>query len=329
MKTVRNLLNANKLKYVAGLLQSRWEQIRQLLQPPISSISTSNHVITPESTTDQAGCHSLDTYVAEINQFNSAQSNAALLDSIRKYNHSMIETFDRMRPLQGKRLLDIGASPHGYALERALALGVAEYVGIGLDVEQQVEVHSATNCGKLLYMNAEQLDLPAQSFDLVISLSTFEHVSNVPSVLSEIKRVLKPGGSALITFEPIWTCSYGHHLHHFGPVSASMPDWAHLLWNKEQMRAELASIWPADGAITLDEAVAWTFESPVINRISITKMREYFQQSDLEIEWMVPIPDEKRNPERLRIITAATSLSAADLMAKGLSVLLNNVEGET
>jgi SAM-dependent methyltransferase len=206
---------------------------------------------------------------------------------------------------------------------------VAEYVGVGLDVDQSIEVQSDTGLGRLLYMNAEQLEFPDQSFDLVISLSTFEHVGDVPRVLAEIKRVLKPGGSALITFEPIWTCSYGHHLHHFGPTAAHMPDWAHLLWDANQMRAELAATWPTDGTISLDEAIDWTYTSQAINRIGIVQMREYFEQSGLDIEWMVLLPDEARDSDRVQFVAEATSLSPTDLMTKGLSVFLDRVEGDT
>jgi hypothetical protein len=108
-----------------------------------------------------------------------------------------------------------------------------------------------------------------------------------------------------------------------------MPDWAHLLWDENQMRAELAAIWPADGAISLDEAIDWTYKSPAINRIGITQMRAYFEQSGLATEWMVLLPDEARDPERLQLVAEVTSLSPTDLMTKGLSVLLNNVEGDT
>ena len=121
-------------------------------------------------------------------------------------------------------MLDIGASPHGYALERALDLGAAEYVGVGLDVDQPVEVLGHESLGLLLPMNAEQLAFEDEGFDAVLSMSTFEHVQDVPAVLREINRVLRRRRKALITFEPVWTCSYGHHLHHFGAISQHMPD---------------------------------------------------------------------------------------------------------
>jgi hypothetical protein len=107
-----------------------------------------------------------------------------------------------------------------------------------------------------------------------------------------------------------------------------MPDWAHLLWNKAQMQAELESTWPSDGAISLEEAVAWTFESSAINRIGISQMREYFEHSGLAVEWIVTLQDESRDPERLQSVAAATSISPDDLMVKGLSVLLNKSRPE-
>lgn len=269
------------------------------------------------------GPRTLADYSAEITRHNRAQSNAPLLDAIRAYNHTMIEALDHSRPLRGKRVLDIGASPHGYALERALQLGAAEYVGVGLDVHEPIEVRAAHGTGHLLAMNAEQLDFPGESFDLVFSISTFEHVSDVAKVLAEIKRVLKPGGSALISFEPIWTCSYGHHLHHFGPVSKVMPDWAHLIWDKSRMLSELAGVWPANAALTLEEAARWVYDSDAINRVPIAEMRDHFAASGMPIEWIAPMPDEPRDKRRVREVSALVSLPEADLMTKGLSVLLN------
>ncbi len=77
-------------------------------------------------------------------------------------------------------------------------------------------------------------------FDLVFSISTLEHVQDVDATLSEIARVLKPGGQALLTFEPVWSCSYGHHLHHFGDCADLLPPWAHLTHTPERMRESLA-----------------------------------------------------------------------------------------
>ena len=320
LTTASGLLGTNRARALSGLLRpGRWEAVRAALHE--SGTGGPTHYAS--SPNKQPGSYELDEFTTEVDRANRTQSNAALLDAIRAYNHSMIDALDRARSVRGKRVLDIGASPHGYALERALRLRVAEYIGVGLDVHQPVQVRAPHGLGRLVAMNAEQLDFADTTFDLVFSISTFEHVSDVPKVLAEIRRVLKPGGSALISFEPVWTCSYGHHLHHFGPVSRLMPDWAHLIWDKSRMVSELAPVWPADATPTLEEAAHWVYESGMLNRVPLARMREYFAACDLDIQWMTPMPDERRDTERLREISDLLALPEDDLMTKGLSVLLN------
>lgn len=270
------------------------------------------------------GSTRLDDYVSGIDLFNRSQPNAELLEAIRRYNHTGVSALAGLRNLRGKRILDLGASPHGYALEKALELGAAEYIGIGLDVGLAAVVDGPEGCGRLLRMDATRLDFPSEHFDLILSLSTFEHVSDVAAVLAELRRVLKTGGEALIEFEPIWTCSYGHHLHHFGPVSQLMPDWAHLVWNKARMIEELKAVWPPDAPLSLEAAATWTFEGEEINRIGIGPMREYFRNCGLKVESMTPLPDAPRDPGRLQSIASSTGLNPEDLITKGLKVHLTS-----
>lgn len=264
----------------------------------------------------------LDAYQAGISAFNASQPNTSLLESIRAYNHSVVDAFNQMRPIEGKVVLDVGASPHGYALEQALTLGAAAYIGVGLDVDQPVVVSGPTGVGKLRNADAEALPFDDCSIDLVLSMSTFEHVAHVDRCLKEIWRVLRPGGATLATFEPIWTCSYGHHLHHFGPVASAMPDWAHLLWSKEEMLANLRDVWPQDDSLTLDDAATWVYDSIAINRIGVRMMKQHFEQSTLTVEWMVELRDTSRDAQRLAAVSASTGLTPDELMTKGLSVLM-------
>ena len=140
--------------------------------------------------------------------------------------------------------------------------------------------------------------------------------------MAEIRRVLRPGAAALVTVDPVWTCSYGHHLHHFGPVAKCMPDWAHLLWTKEQMLDCLAGVWPGDSSPSLVEAANWVYDSPALNRIGISRMRQIFRESGLAIEWMVSLEDQTRDAERLALVSRTSQIAPEDLMAKGLSVFL-------
>ena len=258
-----------------------------------------------------------------IDELNASQPNKELLDGIRAFNHDTVNELNKVRPLREALVLDIGASPHGYALERALEHGARLYIGVGLDIARpQVVLGTRGNLGMLLKGDAASLPISSDSFDLVLSLSTFEHVLNLNAVLSEIARVLRVGGQALLTFEPIWSSPYGHHLQPFGECAKVVPPWSHLTHTPDQFRAAIADRWPEDAAVSLDQAVEWVYFEPEINRLTVRDYRERFSQPGLDVEWMVdlkePIPDESAAKQA----AAATGLSVDDLSTKGLSVLL-------
>ncbi|MEI7995248.1 MAG: class I SAM-dependent methyltransferase [Methylococcaceae bacterium] len=264
----------------------------------------------------------LNDYIKEIDAYNAAQSNFEMLDAIRQYNHYIINSLNSIRPLSGLRILDVGASPHGYALEESLALGVSEYVGIGLDISEDFSMKTETARGSLAYMNAESLSFKDNEFDVIVTMSTFEHIGDVSLALAEFHRVLKPSGYALISFEPIWTCSYGHHLHHLGEISKLVPDWAHLMWSKNEMMEHLKSCWPPDAPLNVQEACDWIYDDNVLNRKGISEIRTILSESQMQIEWIIPMMDESRNDEQLTAAAKITGLSREDLMSKGLSILL-------
>ena len=264
----------------------------------------------------------LQSYIKSIDAYNAAQSNYEMLDAIRQYNHTIINALDSIRPLQSLRILDIGASPHGYALEKVLALGAKEYVGIGLDINEDFVMETKTAHARLAYMNAELLSFNDNEFDAIVTMSTFEHIGNLDKALSEFHRVLKQGGCVLISFEPLWTCSYGHHLHHLGEISKLVPDWAHLLYSKNEMMEYLNTCWPANAPLSIQEAGEWIYEGDCLNRKGILEIQKTLADCQLHIEWIVPMMDESRNEDQLTAAVEKTGLTRDDLMAKGLSILL-------
>ncbi len=261
-----------------------------------------------------------------ITRFNRSQSNVDFLQEIRSYNHFIVGELNKIVRLQGMEVLDIGASPHSYAMEKCLELGVSRYVGIGLDIQCNEMMSFDEAEGLLYYMNAENLGFPDASFDVVVSMSTFEHIGDVSKALDEIGRVLRSGGTALISFEPLWTCAYGHHMHHLGRVSASIPPWSHLVWDANRMRIHLEAALEPEGRSRADEIVSMIFDDRFINRIGIEQMRLLFSRTtSMRIEWMLPMRHGDIDHPMLAEATAATGLSPDDLHTKGLSVLFRKV----
>jgi SAM-dependent methyltransferase len=105
----------------------------------------------------------------------------------------------------GKRVIDVGAD-HGAVLLMAIDALYQPRELIGLNPAfptRQVAPHISVQ-----QLAAEHSGLEADSVDAVISSSAFEHVHDLPAVLTEMYRVLKPGGMLYSHFGPIWSTSY-------------------------------------------------------------------------------------------------------------------------
>lgn len=100
---------------------------------------------------------------------------------------------------KGKRVLDI-ACGEGYGAN--LLAGVASKV-IGVDLDPGTIAHAKTKYGRnnLQFVEGSCTRIPCedQSIDLVASFETIEHISEHDAFLSEIKRVLAPGGILVIS----------------------------------------------------------------------------------------------------------------------------------
>jgi SAM-dependent methyltransferase len=91
-------------------------------------------------------------------------------------------------------LLDIGCGRKPYA---SLFRGrIEHYVGIDIDLSS----------GKAVDICGDSLELPirSSSIDTVLSNQSIEHVRSPERFMSEVARVLKPGGVAILTAPQLW-----------------------------------------------------------------------------------------------------------------------------
>jgi len=70
------------------------------------------------------------------------------------------------------------------------------------------------------------------SFDAVLSTNVFEHVMDLDLAFREIRRVLRPGGSLLTRFGPLFYSPHGYHLYW-----ACQVPYAHLLFGLDTIGA--------------------------------------------------------------------------------------------
>ena len=98
--------------------------------------------------------------------------------------------------------IDISPRPAGH-LEQVAAKLVANGMHVPDDYKERMD---------FVCYDGENFPFPDEHFDFIFSWSAFEHVANVPRVLAEIRRVLKPQGRAFIQVYPWFHSLHGSHL---------------------------------------------------------------------------------------------------------------------
>jgi 2-polyprenyl-6-hydroxyphenyl methylase / 3-demethylubiquinone-9 3-methyltransferase len=97
---------------------------------------------------------------------------------------------------EGKTALEVGCGG-GILCEEIAGIG---FNTIGIDPSAQsidtASKHASESGLKISYINGvgEKLPFPDNSCDVIFSCDVLEHVQNLPKVISEISRILKPGG---------------------------------------------------------------------------------------------------------------------------------------
>ncbi|WP_175995965.1 class I SAM-dependent methyltransferase [Burkholderia stabilis] len=107
----------------------------------------------------------------------------------------------------GKRVLDI-ACGEGYGSRLMLNWGATSVEGVDISEEAIVNARSVFGTDKINFTQhaAETVDtlFELQSFDLIVSLETIEHVEDPMAFLAAMKRLLKPGGTIVVSCPNDW-----------------------------------------------------------------------------------------------------------------------------
>ena len=123
-------------------------------------------------------------------------------DTSRPFRAALIE---RVGLSSGHRLLDVACGPGLLIFDAVPIIGPAGR-GIGVDISDKMVEGARRKAARLKLtntefqrMDAESLDFPDESFDAVTAGLALLHFPDPAQALSEMKRVLKPGGGVAVS----------------------------------------------------------------------------------------------------------------------------------
>ncbi|MDX2212958.1 MAG: methyltransferase domain-containing protein [Oculatellaceae cyanobacterium bins.114] len=183
----------------------------------------------------------------------------------------------------GKRVLDVGCDLTGVTVQELIEqYGVVEAVGLNLAIEPQ----AISQNGRLERGDICETFYPDNYFDVILSISAFEHIQNFEVALQEMHRILKPGGRLYADFSPIWSASYGHHLwlsfsgELYNYWNVMLPPYCHLLMTEEEVFDWCSQRFDTD----LSQAITnFVFHSADQNRLFFEDYLNLIDQSDFEV----------------------------------------------
>ena len=109
---------------------------------------------------------------------------------------------DALQVTDGDRILDIGCG--GGHLAYSLATGEKAIESItAIDVNSEQLAVAQKLCSglasvEIIQVDATDMAFPNDSFDKIASIQTLEYIDDVSSLISEIRRILRPGGRVVL-----------------------------------------------------------------------------------------------------------------------------------
>lgn len=137
-------------------------------------------------------------------------------------------------------------------------------------------------------------------FDVVFSISTFEHVTSLKKTLDVIYKILKPQGFLLSQYEPIFSCAAGHHVwisedYNFN----NMPEieHMHLLYDRDEAQLFLNTIGRFNEEIR-KKIIEQAYDSKIINRFMLNDHLNAFRDAkfnkyEIEYFFIHPAPEDR------------------------------------
>lgn len=176
--------------------------------------------------------------------------------------------------IAGKTVIDFGCGGGFEAVEMAKR-GARRVIGV--DCRQWVLDHATELAKEGGVSQACNFCLHTEEpADVIFSIDGFEHYGDPAEILKLFARLLKPGGSVLISFGPPWLHPYGGHLFSVFP-------WAHLMFTEKAL-IRWRSDFKSDGATKFGEVDGG------LNQMTVARFRRLIGESGFAISSFEPVP---------------------------------------
>ncbi len=166
----------------------RFERDLQLLRCVLESVHANPHVLW-----------------LFANRVERMDANLPIYDEARRRFHKARYEFAAER-VAGKAVADISCGP-GYGTALLVSAGnAARAVGVDIDEEAIGYAQAVYGGGNVEYLTADgqATGLEDDSFDVVVSFETIEHLPDDQALVAEFARLLRPGGQLIISTPNQW-----------------------------------------------------------------------------------------------------------------------------
>lgn len=142
-------------------------------------------------------------YINDVEVTDLPVGTAAFFDALERYRYEKIDYlkdyvgFPRYR---GRKVLEIGCGVGIDLLQFARAGALVSAIDLTENAVRLARANLARegHAGDIRVGNAEALDFPDSSFDVVYSHGVLHHTVDTERAVGEVHRVLRPGGEAII-----------------------------------------------------------------------------------------------------------------------------------
>lgn len=173
--------------------------------------------------------------------------------------------------LRGRRVVDLGCG-FGWFARYAVEHGAESVLGLDISEKMIARARADTPGDRIAYEIADldQLELPADRFDLAYSALAFHYVSDFARLVQTVHRSLKPGGHFVFTIEhPIF-------------MAATHPHWiadedGSKTWpvNNYAREGERRTDWFAKGVLKYHRRLSTTLNTLIDAGFALRRLEEF------------------------------------------------------